>query len=471
MMRKFTIIILLFFVGWMVMLASEPACGQTNPYHGKWYSDIPGVYFVHTGGNSPTIASVVSKAAAGDVIYLWPGSYTVSNVTVDKRLTFKGMGAHYNDVTLTNAGTVFTLGADSVRFGNLYLTNTDNSTVIDNSGGYNYSFDDSRIRCSTFVAGDGLGFFTNCQLEPQMDFTRGTYTEGWVFRGASSKSIFRNCQMGYNIPAVHSDTYGIYVTDTANTYWYDSQLYTKANEAMGVLADSGAKSIFYGCVFKTDSSVIHAYGNSSYTFDRCFVESQANNDYAIVARDSATTHIVNSVVKNVASFDCLLLQSEHWNQTIYSSIFRGDIVCDSVWDWNGSSWDEDQAETPGYVKFYGFNSIEGGQIFDSTRRVVGKPIAMGPIIDNPAFTGNDVKDTLRIPGISASSAIQVTWETNNAVPGTGDWTVAVSHTSLAVGTDSLVIARGPGTDNTSALSWVVTVHVDTMRDSNWDGDD
>ena len=135
-----------------------------------------------SGCKYTTIAAAIVAAKAGDTIRILDAVHTEWNITVDRNLTIKGLGATKTAVdggSPSPNGTVFTVDSGvTARFQNLTIRNASNDALVNNGGTVtisdstlsgNFSYDNGgvfnnggTIAISNSTLSDNVGVFIGC---------------------------------------------------------------------------------------------------------------------------------------------------------------------------------------------------------------------------------------------------------------------------------------------------------------------
>jgi hypothetical protein len=232
MMRTFIVISLLLFIGLLVMLASEPACGQTFPYGREALTEPDNAHYVGKGGDFRSIGAAVAGASTGDVIYIWPGTYT-EDITISTQVYLVSIGKH----AATLIGTI-TLGVDNVEVHGMKLEPTGSSNPV-TGGAYSYLLRDCIVDCDSWDVGNDTVYSYHCEFTMSAD-------SGWSISGDGAIWHIEDSRFGIDIPIEASAKAGVHVDSGATLVLWDVEAYS----------DDGAEStpMFYTNVNHGDST-------------------------------------------------------------------------------------------------------------------------------------------------------------------------------------------------------------------------
>jgi len=303
-------------VGLFVILSLLAGLAVSAPY-GLKKIDLPdGVYFVHSGGNSPSIASVVDKANSGDCIVLWGGTYTETNVNIDRALKFTSIfGA-----TWTGADTLFTLAADGAEFHNISFSNT-NSNGIVSLGAYEAKFENCAFSCSTFDLGTDTVLFIDCDFSILQE-------NGMTVNGGLKK--FTDCRWGSEY---ETGNYNLRC-QAGETYLYNCQMWGDSSALHGDGTPGKANKIYaYDCLFKSKGGDNYAVGIANltelYAYNCYFFNSTANKG-TVLWHDSSSVELYSPVAINSAATGKVALKGYTQKDSyIANPICGGSISIDS----------------------------------------------------------------------------------------------------------------------------------------------
>ncbi|MGD9128890.1 MAG: right-handed parallel beta-helix repeat-containing protein [Candidatus Woesebacteria bacterium] len=206
------------------------------------------------GGTDTTIADAISNASAGDVIFIVPGTYSLSsNLSIDKSLTLLGAG---RDATIVNGvdGSEATIsivdGVSDVQIKNMSITNAGSGSTdhviqkLDNTAGgtgENYLFENLEIsggyRGIYMEDGDQTSII-NCYIHDtgnigvQVDSSNDLLVSDSVFESTGNSSVYLQSSWRAKIT-------GNYIEEAGDDgiYLYGAYYSTVSNNTLFEVAD------------------------------------------------------------------------------------------------------------------------------------------------------------------------------------------------------------------------------------------
>jgi hypothetical protein len=256
-MRTFIVILCLLFCAICILLCQPPpGQGQILGAYGSQAIEQPdNVVFVGKGGEFPAMQSAITSLGDGGVLYVWPGTYSDSNLTVGTAIFIEGMGP-LGSVIFNASDTIFILGGTSRGF---HIENITISCAGTGSwmraGTVNYSISNSRIKANAFNIGDNVTYFEGNQFE--IGTYGGMYAGGTTGSSADS-AWFVDCQWGYPLfvepvwqyplSAGATAQNGLKVVDGAFAHTRYSRIYSDST-CIAVAANSGFGGGYHGIFY------------------------------------------------------------------------------------------------------------------------------------------------------------------------------------------------------------------------------
>jgi len=389
------------------------------------------VYDGGTGDYYDCIEDAVDDAVAGDVIVIYPGTYTDTEVDIDVKIDFVGVG----NVKWSGADTLFVLSEDDVTFKGITFE-TDGSFCLTNFQNYRYFMKQCTVRCEAFNFGRDTSHWEECHFYPKT-------TDGWVIDTAQEGDVpiiqWRDCKLGDDIPINTELTCGINVKNNATLAAYYCGFYS---DSTAIYCLHGRLRIYYSMFIGTDGPAVKAEGESklSFLYTSLECDDDVYSSATLEVLDESEAHLNNCIVRNMVG-----------NQSVYTQTEGEILVIDSNFK-DDLYFDEPSATTAGDVKLIGYNSINLGGIDDQT----GATSTMyGSIVNmhaygEAAFVDDNPSVAVTVNGIPANAVVNVTYKKDAIVHG-GDTVMAVEVDADG----SQFFVRRSGTSNTDDLgfSW------------------
>ena len=362
------------------------------------------IVFVNGSGYYyPNITDAVGESADGWTILIYPGTYTDTDLEIDYRLKFIGIG----EVKWSAADTLFVLGTDDVSFEGISFTVTGDAGLAD-IGSYRYVMKNCTLRCNNFDFGQGDSRWIGCSLIPKSQ-------EGWKVSGGNTEVQLRNCKIGDDMPSMAEDHKGLNITVSGHLAAYYSNFYT---DSTTFYLNDGKISLFYCMVGGGKGASIVAEGES--TVSAMYSTFEGNDATgaipAISLEESTFGHFNNCSIRNFPPTEDIY--NSLYTQTTDSVIlidnnFRGTIELD-----------QPSPAASGDIRFYGSNSIVVGGIDDeSGGKRYGNAIKMHAYGES-SFSGTSDNTTVTVNGMPRYATVTITYKHTSAVQ-SGDAVFAV----------------------------------------------
>jgi PGF-pre-PGF domain-containing protein len=265
------------------------------------------------------IQAAVDNATAGEMIYVWNGSYT-ENVNVDKQLTLRGEGTDVvNVMNSTAGGHVFEVTADYVNISGFTVTGATDT----NKAGFNLS---DRQHCNIYdnnASGNYYGIYMSSSSNNTLtNNTAYSNHRGIYLRSSSNNTLTSNMLMNNT---AYNDSRGIFLeysnnntltnnTANSNTQFGISLRYSDNNTLTNNTANSNT---WYGIYMLSSSNntLTNNTANSNTQFGICLQSSCNNNT------------LTNNTANSNTRYGIYLLSSSNnnmlTNNTAYSNIECG----------------------------------------------------------------------------------------------------------------------------------------------------
>jgi hypothetical protein len=378
-MKKIMVIGLLLFVGWLILLASEPACGQTFPYGREALTEPDNAHYVGKGGDFRSIGAAVAGASTGDVIYIWPGTYT-EDIAINTQVYLVSMGRHAAIVV----GTI-TLGVDGVELFELKLAPTGTNNPIGDTA-YYYSLWGCWVDCDSWEVGNDSTYTDHCVFTMTAD-------SGWSVSGRNAIWHDEYSRFGMDIPIESSAEAGIAVDSGATLVLWGTQAYSDDGDAgtplfyvhtnyqTNAAADSAVKNkiLLYNCRMVNDNGPVLALSDTATaSIQQSYLESGHATSPAMVLQDSSRVVSRYDQYKSTA-FDVGVRLQTRADCEFYWPMFWGSLWADST---NVTS------ETEGAVNIYGpinANTTAKEVVADTNNTAVSFLNAFGRILIPTGF--------------------------------------------------------------------------------------
>lgn len=354
------------------------------------------VYDGGTGDYYDCIEDAVDDAVAGDAVVIYPGTYTDTEVDIDVKIDFVGVG----NVKWSGADTLFVLSEDDVTFKGITFE-TSGSFCLTNFQNYRYFMKQCTVRCEAFNFGRDTSHWEECHFYPKT-------TDGWVIDTAQEGDVpviqWRDCKLGDDIPINTELTCGINVKNNATLAAYYCGFYS---DSTGIYCLHGRLRIYYSMFIGTDGPAVKAEGESTLSF--LYTSLECDDDVydsaTLEVLDESTAHLNKCIVRNMVNNNSMFTKSEGQILLIDNN-FKDTLY-----------FDQPTAATAGDVKLVGYNSINLGDVDDqtgTTSTMYGSIINMHTCGED-SFTTTNYYKIVNVNGMPADAVVNVTYKNAGAV--------------------------------------------------------
>jgi len=275
-----------------LLIGFNPQRGNAfNPFHANI------VYISGSGDYYNNIYGAVQDANEGDVIIIYPGTYTDTDLEIPNKITIKGIG----EVYWSASDTLFVLGADDVTFEGISfkVTGSVDLAVMDT---FRYVMKNCTLRCQTLDFGQDTSHWIGCHLYPQT-------ADGWEITGSSAIAQMRDCKMGDDIPGPRVLICGLNVSGEATLSAYYCNFYS---DSTAILCDDGRLRLYYCMVIGTDGPAVKAEKSSNVS---CLYTSfEGNDDFynsaTIEILDESEAQLNRCIVRNMKDNSSIYIETE-----------------------------------------------------------------------------------------------------------------------------------------------------------------
>lgn len=244
----------------------------------KGYSFLKGSKYLYVGADPDifeyqTIGAAITAAQNGAVIFIEPGTYTLTaQQTCTKAISLIGLGM-VGDVIITSAlatatfsinePATYTTGANfKMKFQNISFQNssTGSCVVIDNNGGAALDLYVDFFNCS-FVSAAGTGIVQSHTTTTKNQFI--TVTSASPALCSIAASTFAQKKAGDVVTIIGMNCTGAFTLDSVAVASIFNLFWSIINSAAQTTGGDAAKILNYGGNFKGSTSFTAAIGNSA----------------------------------------------------------------------------------------------------------------------------------------------------------------------------------------------------------------